>query len=188
MRPTNLLNLNTYSENMASATKKRNFECDSYENYGEGTVKKRRYPDKMCSSPDILKSSVKCSSPPRKTDLKLRSEKIVDNTRGESKKRLRNRPLCCDDSDKSDHSSSSAASSSSKTSPMTPDCKDEPLFTYNQVILICENVLKESENQIRHEYDRILNTKLAEQYDAFVKFAYDQIHKCYENRTPSYVS
>lgn len=173
---------------MASATKKRNFECDSFENYGEGTVKKRRYPDKMCSAPDVLKSSVKCTSPPRKTDLKLRSETVVDNTRGESKNRLRNRILSCDDSNKCDHSSSSAASSSSKTSVISPYCKDKPLFTYNQVVLICENVLKESENQIRHEYDRILNTKLAEQYDAFVKFAYDQINKCYKNQTPSYFS
>lgn len=41
-------------------------------------------------------------------------------------------------------------------------------------------MLKERENQIREEYDRVLNTKLSEQYDAFVKFTYDQIQKRFE--------
>jgi hypothetical protein len=41
-------------------------------------------------------------------------------------------------------------------------------------------MLKERESQIREEYDRVLNTKLSEQYDAFVKFTYDQIQKRFE--------
>jgi hypothetical protein len=49
-----------------------------------------------------------------------------------------------------------------------------------QVGLICERMLKERESQIREEYDRVLNTKLSEQYDAFVKFTYDQIQKRFE--------
>lgn len=173
---------------MAYVTMKRSFECDSFQNYGERNAKRRRSPVKMCSSPDVLTTSMKRPSTPRKIALKLTSEQIVDNTRGESKKRRRNRQLCSDGCDKFDHSSSPDASSSSETSLMIPNCKDQSLFTYNQVVLICENVIKESENQIRHEYDRILNNKLAKQYDAFVKFANDQIHKCYKNRTPSYLS
>jgi len=40
-------------------------------------------------------------------------------------------------------------------------------------------MLKEKESEIREEYDNVLTTKLAEQYDAFVKFTYDQIQKNY---------
>lgn len=50
-----------------------------------------------------------------------------------------------------------------------------------QVGLICERMLKEQETQIREEYDQILHLKLSEQYDAFVKFTYDQIQKKFES-------
>lgn len=46
--------------------------------------------------------------------------------------------------------------------------------------MICERMLRERETVLREEYDQVLNTKLAEQYDAFVKFTYDQIQKRYE--------
>ncbi|XP_022251074.1 akirin-2-like isoform X3 [Limulus polyphemus] len=39
--------------------------------------------------------------------------------------------------------------------------KDQPLFTFRQVGLICERMLKERETQIKEEYDHVLNTKLA---------------------------
>lgn len=42
-------------------------------------------------------------------------------------------------------------------------------------------MLKEQETQIREEYDQILHIKLSEQYDAFVKFTYDQIQKRFES-------
>lgn len=42
-------------------------------------------------------------------------------------------------------------------------------------------MLREREIEIREEYDNVLTTKLAEQYDAFVKFTYDQIHRNYTN-------
>lgn len=42
-------------------------------------------------------------------------------------------------------------------------------------------MLKEQEIQIREEYNQILNIKLSEQYDAFVKFTYDQIQKRFES-------
>lgn len=46
--------------------------------------------------------------------------------------------------------------------------------------MICERMLKEREEKLREQYDAVLNTKLAEQYDAFVKFTYDQIQRRYE--------
>lgn len=53
-----------------------------------------------------------------------------------------------------------------------------------QVQMICERMLKEREDALREQYDVVLNNKLAEQYDAFVKFTYDQIQKRFE-ATPS---
>lgn len=49
-----------------------------------------------------------------------------------------------------------------------------------KVGLICERMLREKESEIREEYDNVLTAKLAEQYDAFVKFTYDQIHRNYQ--------
>lgn len=43
--------------------------------------------------------------------------------------------------------------------------------------MICERMLTERESQLREEYDRILNIKLSEQYDAFVKFSNDQLQR-----------
>ncbi|XP_017785344.1 PREDICTED: akirin isoform X2 [Nicrophorus vespilloides] len=69
----------------------------------------------------------------------------------------------------------------------SPSKSEKPVFTFKQVGLICERMLREKESEIREEYDNVLTTKLAEQYDAFVKFTYDQIQKNYSS-VPSYLS
>lgn len=46
--------------------------------------------------------------------------------------------------------------------------------------MICERMLNERESQLREEYDKILNMKLSEQYEAFVKFSNDQLHRRFE--------
>ncbi|KAF3839400.1 hypothetical protein F7725_018117 [Dissostichus mawsoni] len=66
--------------------------------------------------------------------------------------------------------------------------KDQPSFTLKQVSYLCERLLKDHEEKIREEYEQILNTKLAEQYESFVKFTQDQIMRRYGARTASYVS
>ncbi|XP_013777727.1 akirin-2-like isoform X2 [Limulus polyphemus] len=66
--------------------------------------------------------------------------------------------------------------------------KNQPLFTFRQVGFICERMMKERERKIKEEYDQVLNTKLAEQYDTFVKFTYDQMQRRLEAETPSYLS
>ncbi|OQR66885.1 akirin-like [Tropilaelaps mercedesae] len=66
-----------------------------------------------------------------------------------------------------------------------------PLFTFKQVNLICERMLREREDELRQHYDRVLNDKLAEQYDAFVRFTQDQIHRRFADDragVPSYCS
>uniref|UniRef100_A0A6I8NJ84 Akirin 1 n=1 Tax=Ornithorhynchus anatinus TaxID=9258 RepID=A0A6I8NJ84_ORNAN len=66
--------------------------------------------------------------------------------------------------------------------------KDQPTFTLRQVGILCERLLKDYEDRIREEYEQILNTKLAEQYESFVKFTHDQIMRRYGARPTSYVS
>lgn len=46
--------------------------------------------------------------------------------------------------------------------------------------MICERMIKEREEKLKEQYDAVLTNKLAEQYDAFVKFTYDQIQRRYE--------
>lgn len=74
------------------------------------------------------------------------------------------------------------------TSSASPLRKEQPLFTLRQVGMICERLLKEREDKVREEYEEILTTKLAEQYDAFVKFTHDQIMRRYGEQPASYVS
>lgn len=67
--------------------------------------------------------------------------------------------------------------------------KDKPLFTFRQVNLICEQLLREHEVKIREEYDKVLASKLAEQYDCFVHFTTDQIkQRLSQAALPSYLS
>lgn len=174
---------------MACATLKRSCEWDPLQSPGGRTPKRRRCTPVMSPSPKIFKSAVETSSPFGDVASKLTSEQIAVNLREEIKKLHRRRQLRFDGSEGAEHSSTSPiASPSTGTGLMAPACRDQPLFTFRQVGLICERMMKERENQIRDEYDRILNTKLAEQYDTFVKFTYDQIQKRYESCIPSYLS
>uniref|UniRef100_F6QAR4 Akirin 1 n=1 Tax=Sus scrofa TaxID=9823 RepID=F6QAR4_PIG len=88
--------------------------------------------------------------------------------------------------------SESQPHSSALTAPSSPGSswmkKDQPTFTLRQVGIICERLLKDYEDKIREEYEQILNTKLAEQYESFVKFTHDQIMRRYGTRPTSYVS
>ena len=65
---------------------------------------------------------------------------------------------------------------------------DLPIFSMNQVNVICERMMKEREQLIREQYDKILAQKLSEQYDAFVKFTHEQIQRRFESSQCSYVS
>lgn len=46
--------------------------------------------------------------------------------------------------------------------------------------MICERMVRERETELREQYDQVLHTKLAEQYDAFVKFTYDQLQRRFD--------
>uniref|UniRef100_A0A8C1QPH8 Akirin 1 n=1 Tax=Cyprinus carpio TaxID=7962 RepID=A0A8C1QPH8_CYPCA len=82
------------------------------------------------------------------------------------------------------------SSSPALTSPSSPTGasslkKDQPLFTLRQVGYLCERLIKDHEEKMREEYEQILNTKLAEQYESFVKFTQDQIMRRYGARPAS---
>lgn len=83
-----------------------------------------------------------------------------------------------------DHSAMVAAAGSSRA-------KDDskPIFTLKQMIMIADRMCEERVEQVRAEYDNILQQKLSEQYDAFVKFIDHQIQKRFtESQAPSYLS
>jgi len=65
---------------------------------------------------------------------------------------------------------------------------DAPLFTIKQVGLVCERMLIEREEKLVQEYDLILTAKLSEQYDAFLKFNQDQLHRKSDESSSSYLS
>uniref|UniRef100_A0A1B6FFW5 Akirin n=1 Tax=Cuerna arida TaxID=1464854 RepID=A0A1B6FFW5_9HEMI len=65
---------------------------------------------------------------------------------------------------------------------------NQPIFTFFQVNLICRKILMDFEKDLRQEYEKILDEKLAEQYDTFAKFSQDQLQKRFNTMTPSYLS
>ena len=44
---------------------------------------------------------------------------------------------------------------------LSPSKKEVPLFTFKQVSLVCERMIREREEHIRQQYDQVLTCKLA---------------------------
>ena len=63
------------------------------------------------------------------------------------------------------------ASSSSTTTD------DIPMFTYTQTAQMCARLLREQDRSIREQYEQLLSNKLTEQYDTFVRYTHDSVHK-----------
>ncbi|XP_032671024.1 akirin-2 isoform X2 [Odontomachus brunneus] len=179
---------------MACATLKRSLEFDPVHSHGRPSKRRRCVP--MCAvSPGG--SAVVASSSSRGGSLPQDSafEKMAANIREEIRRMQRRKQLQYHSQTSSgDSSDTEAPSAASSTTPFSHNSSgkekfEKPLFTFRQVGLICERMLKEQETQIREEYDKILHLKLSEQYDAFVKFTYDQIQKKFESAAaPSYLS
>ncbi|KAG1714828.1 Akirin-1 [Nymphon striatum] len=119
------------------------------------------------------------------------SEQIAEHLREEMRRLFKRKQLASSSSQSNQSQSENEDTISPPSSPSatTPDGvslkRDQPLFTFRQVGIICERLLKEQETQIKSEYDKALSYKLAEQYDTFVKFTHDQIHKRFEGATAS---
>ncbi|KAK2503241.1 hypothetical protein MC885_016323 [Smutsia gigantea] len=117
-------------------------------------------------------------SPFGDVSFRLTTEQILYNIRQEYKRMQKRRhlettfqqsdPCCTSDTQSHAFLLSGPASQGTSSATSSPLKKEQPLFTLRQVGMICERLLKEHEEKVREEYEEILNTKLAEQYDAFV--------------------
>ncbi|XP_070163716.1 akirin-2 [Polyergus mexicanus] len=183
---------------MACATLKRSLEFDPVHSHSRPS-KRRRCMPMSCASPGASASSPRGGPLPQKPSpfgdiaSKLTPEKMAANIREEIRRLQRRKQLHfhpqTNGGDSSDMEGPSSPGSSLTPFSHSSSGKEKPLFTFRQVGLICERMLKEQETQIREEYDQILHLKLSEQYDAFVKFTYDQIQKRFESAAaPSYLS
>lgn len=166
---------------MACATLKRSYEFDPLLTPQHQPSPKRRrcIPLKPSTPPP----SVTTESHFRGVAPRLSQDHVSASIHQEWKRLQRRKHLrvpCPSSPEMSTFSSYSPGSS--------PPRKDQPLFTLKQVTLICERMLKERETQVTEEYDKVLREKLAEQYDAFVKFNYDQVQRRFHETPPTYVS
>uniref|UniRef100_A0A671WGB6 Akirin 1 n=1 Tax=Sparus aurata TaxID=8175 RepID=A0A671WGB6_SPAAU len=111
---------------------------------------------------------------------RLTPEQIFQNLRQEYSRIQRRRQL------EGAFNQTEASICNPSPSPSGASRKDQPSFTLKQVSYLCERLLKDHEEKIREEYEQILNTKLAEQYESFVKFTQDQIMRRYGARPASF--
>ncbi|XP_060769525.1 akirin-2 [Neoarius graeffei] len=170
------------------ATLKRSLEFDPV--MKQNSPKRRR-----CVPVSPLSSSSSSSSPQKYLRLQPSPfgqvnttptpEEILQNIKQEYK-RMKRRHVESTFTDMDTQPSSSITGVCAGALP--PSKWEQPLFSLKQVGLICERLLKEREEKVREEYEEILSTKLAEQYDAFVKFTHDQIMHRFGEQAPSYVS
>lgn len=163
---------------------KRSHEWDPLHSPTSRCAKRRRCTPLMVSPPAVRGSVRTEPSPFQDISPKVTQEQIARNIRDEIKRIQRRKHL----QNTVPESSIPELPSSSTSGLLCSSRKNQPLFTYRQIELICERMIKERESQIREEYDKILTAKLSEQYDTFVKFTHDQVQRRFENCTPSYLS
>jgi len=54
---------------------------------------------------------------------------------------------------------------------------DTPMFNYTQTAQMCARLLREQDRSICEQYEKLLSTKLNEQYDTFIRYTHDSVHK-----------
>lgn len=181
---------------MACATLKRSLDFDPVHTHVNPTKRQRCAP--MVISPSSSPPGIRSDSSnsafsgvcPKMSPEMMAASIREEIRRLHRKKQLHFHPKLAESNSPPDTSSDSPGSPACSFSAVFPaNSPDKPLFTFRQVGLICERLINERENQIREEYDRFLSMKLSEQYEAFVKFSNDQLHKRFDAGTvPSYLS
>ncbi|RUS85956.1 hypothetical protein EGW08_006285 [Elysia chlorotica] len=175
------------------ATLKRSLEFDPLHSPSQATPIKRRrcMPLTMVQTPPPTKIHQLAPSPFAEVSPKLTKEEIAARIGSELKRIQRRKQLVYPSSlspplttcaalgrqsppinsdllasvasaSASDFPSSSQPSSSGMSSPKQ---KDVPLFTFKQVAMICERMVRDHEDKIREQYDKVLNNKLSEEYE-----------------------
>lgn len=190
----------------ATLSLKRSLEFDPLHSSGQHSPKRRRCtPMTMSPATPPTKSYHTNPSPFSEVGPKINSGQIAAHLSAEFRRMQRRKQLSSQHSppasppgsprDQSGPSSSCESLGSAPASPsssyfnaLSSNKKEVPLFTFKQVSLVCERMLKEREDQIRSEYDKVLTCKLAEQYEAFLKFNHDQLHRRFNESAASYVS
>jgi len=200
---------------MACVTLKRSLDFDPLHSPSRPT-KRRRCVPLHCTTPEKARQEEVIPTPPPSVfrENKLTPAEIAENLRNEMKRLKKRRQFvpsspsssCMGSSMGSPPSPPSPSSAPSSPEPMTMEgmegasagpssssaatsVKEKPIFTLKQMTMIAERMCKERVEQVRLEYDQILQQKLSEQYDAFVKFIDQQIQKRFsESQAPSYLS
>lgn len=185
------------------ATLKRPLEFDPLHSPSQsGQIKRRRcMPITMSQTPPPTKLHQLTPSPFTEVTPKLSKEEIAARISHEVKRMQRRRQLFYPQSSSPPPSGPSPMDRQSPSPPLTVDTypstsagtisprqKDVPLFTFRQVAMICERMCHDQEEKMRESYDKVLNNKLSEQYEAFLKFNHDQLQKRFGNAPMSYVS
>ncbi|KAM4723673.1 akirin-2-like [Anableps anableps] len=137
-------------------------------------------------------------SPFGESSSRLSAEQILNNIKQEYKRIQKRKhldggyqqPECCYSPESPSQLSMNVPSmpGTSSGGGVSPTRKEQPLFTLRQVGMICERLLKEREDKVREEYEETMTSKLAEQYDTFVKFTHDQLMRRFGEQPASYVS
>ncbi|XP_050676114.1 akirin-like [Leptidea sinapis] len=163
---------------MACATLKRNLD---WETMSQMPAKKRRcasFATSPSTSPGLKVTEPKNSvfADIVSTPIKLTPEIFDEMRRLHRRRQLRLASGVA--------SSSSSSGSEGDASPPhhshtlhTQKVHNKALFTFKQVRMICERMLREQEAALRAEYETALSNKLAEQYEAFVRFNTDQVQR-----------
>lgn len=166
---------------MACATLKRNLDWEA-----QLPTKRRRFapfPASSSTSPGIRVSESRPSSFGESVSApaKLTPERMAQEICDEIKRLQRRRqlrvasgvPSCSSSSGSEGDASPPHRSTHSQQQKVT----NRALFTFKQVRMICERMLRDQEAALRAEYETALSNKLAEQYEAFVRFNLDQVQR-----------
>jgi len=183
---------------MACVTLKRSLDFDPLHSPSRPQKRRRCVPlhNPHCT-PE--KTPAATSTPSVFKETPLTPEQIANNLRDEIKRLKKRRQFTGPHSPGSPVSQGppSPVSAPSSPEPMMDmeqagtSCGkvEKPIFTLKQMTMIAERMCEERVEQVRAEYDNILQQKLSEQYDAFVKFIDHQIQKRFtESQAPSYLS
>lgn len=191
---------------MACVTLKRSLDFDPLHSPSR-PIKRRRCvpmgcsPEKRSGGPGP--EAAMAGSPAKQSEFKesaLTPEQIANNLRDEMKRLKKRREFRGGPEVQRPASPGSAPSSPEPMEPAGPGMEaggsgtpgknsEKPIFTLKQMSMIAERMCTERVEQVRAEYDQILQQKLSEQYDAFVKFIDHQIQKRFtESMAPSYLS
>ncbi|KAK2825987.1 hypothetical protein Q5P01_020201 [Channa striata] len=179
------------------ATLKRTMDFDPL--MSPASPKRRRcIPVPSASSSSPRKYFSMEPSPFGESSSRLSAEQILNNIKQEYKRVQKRKHLdggyqhseCCYSPESPSQSSTMNVSGMPGTScgGISPTRKEQPLFTLRQVGMICERLLKEREEKVREEYEETMTSKLAEQYDTFIKFTHDQLMRRFGEQPASYVS